>query len=50
LYDTDLDSEQIARKAMQIAADIDIYTNGNCILESLDIDEADDDTAVDKTD
>ena len=31
----DLDAEQIARKAMAIAAGIDIYTNGNIVLESL---------------
>jgi ATP-dependent HslUV protease subunit HslV len=31
----DLDAEAIARKAMEIAAGIDIYTNGNVILESL---------------
>ena len=32
---TDLDAETIARKAMKIAAEICIYTNGNLVLESL---------------
>lgn len=32
---TELDAEQIARKAMKIAADICVYTNGNLTLESL---------------
>ncbi|GAB1580259.1 MULTISPECIES: ATP-dependent protease subunit HslV [Phyllobacteriaceae] len=36
LIDTDKSAEEIARKAMQIAADICVYTNGNIILESLD--------------
>ncbi|PYE89076.1 ATP-dependent protease subunit HslV [Phyllobacterium leguminum] len=36
LIDTDADAEDIARKAMQIAADICVYTNGNIIVESLD--------------
>ncbi len=36
LMDSDLDAETIARKAMAIAADICIYTNGNVTLESLD--------------
>ncbi len=35
LIDTDLDAEAIARKAMAIAADICIYTNGNVTLEQL---------------
>lgn len=36
LYDRDdLDAEQIARKAMKIAADICVYTNENVILEVL---------------
>jgi ATP-dependent HslUV protease subunit HslV len=35
LCDTDLDAEAIARKAMAIAADICVYTNGNLIVESL---------------
>ncbi len=33
---TDLDAEVIARKAMAIAADICVYTNGNLVIESLD--------------
>jgi ATP-dependent HslUV protease subunit HslV len=32
---TELDAEQIARKAMKIAADICVYTNGNLTIESL---------------
>ncbi len=36
LYDLDgLDAEEIARKAMAIAADICVYTNDNLVLESL---------------
>ncbi len=35
LVDTDLDAEEIARKAMGIAADICIYTNHSILLESL---------------
>ena len=35
LYDTDMDAETMARKAMAIAADICVYTNGNLIVESL---------------
>jgi ATP-dependent HslUV protease, peptidase subunit HslV len=37
LYDQDLDAEQIARKAMAIAADICVFTNGNLTLEHLAI-------------
>ena len=36
LLDTDMDAEAVARKAMGIAADICVYTNGNLIVESLD--------------
>ncbi len=36
LMDSDLSAEQIARKAMAIAADICIYTNSSVTLESLD--------------
>jgi ATP-dependent HslUV protease, peptidase subunit HslV len=35
LYDQDLDAEQIARKAMAIAADICVFTNGNLTMEQL---------------
>ena len=38
LMDTDQTAEQIARKAMAIAADICVYTNTNVTLESLDSD------------
>ncbi|MFN4287884.1 MAG: ATP-dependent protease subunit HslV [Brevundimonas sp.] len=33
---TELDAEAVARKAMAIAADICVYTNGNLTVESLD--------------
>ena len=36
LIDTDMDAEAIARRAMKIASDIRVYTNGNVIVESLD--------------
>jgi ATP-dependent HslUV protease subunit HslV len=36
LIDSDADAETIARKAMQIAADICVYTNHNVVVEVLD--------------
>ena len=36
LYDQDLDAEAIARRALEIAAEICVYTNGNVTVESLD--------------
>src|SRR3954469_9871458 len=36
LIDTDLGAEDIARKAMAIAAEICVYTNTNVVLEALD--------------
>jgi len=36
LLDTEQDAEAIARKAMQIAADICVYTNHNVVVETLD--------------
>jgi len=36
LVDTDLSAEQIARKAMAIAADICVYTNSSLTIETLD--------------
>ncbi|MCT7376226.1 ATP-dependent protease subunit HslV [Chelativorans sp. EGI FJ00035] len=36
LLDTDKSAEEIARRSMEIAASICIYTNDNVILESLD--------------
>ena len=36
LVDTDKTAEEIARRAMEIAADICVYTNANIIVESLD--------------
>ncbi len=35
LMDSDLDAETVARKAMAIAADICVYTNGNLTVESI---------------
>ena len=35
LIDTDIDAEAIARKAMGIAADICVYTNGNLTVEEI---------------
>jgi ATP-dependent HslUV protease subunit HslV len=35
LYDTDADAEAIARRAMAIAAEICVYTNGNVVVDSL---------------
>lgn len=36
LYDGDLDAEAIARRAMEIAAEICVYTNSHFVIESLD--------------
>ena len=36
LYDLDLTAEEIARRAMAIAADICVYTNSNVTLEMID--------------
>ncbi len=36
LMDQDMTAEEIARRAMKIAAEICVYTNNNLILESLD--------------
>jgi ATP-dependent HslUV protease subunit HslV len=36
LLDTDLSAEEIARRAMKIAADICVYTNENVVIESLE--------------
>ena len=35
LMDSDLDAEAIARKAMAIASDICVYTNGKLTVESI---------------
>jgi ATP-dependent HslUV protease, peptidase subunit HslV len=35
LLPTDLDAEAIARRALQIAADICVYTNSNVVIESI---------------
>jgi ATP-dependent HslUV protease subunit HslV len=36
LIDTDKDAEEIARKAMQIASEICVYTNSSVVVETLD--------------
>ena len=36
LIDTDKGAEEIARKAMQIASEICVYTNGSFVVETLD--------------
>jgi ATP-dependent HslUV protease subunit HslV len=36
LMDTDLGAEEIARKAMAIAAQICVYTNTNVVMEALE--------------
>lgn len=36
LMGTDMDAESVTRKAMEIAAEICVYTNTNLVLESLD--------------
>ncbi|MGR3483714.1 MAG: ATP-dependent protease subunit HslV [Paracoccaceae bacterium] len=36
LVETDLDAEAIARRAMAIAADICVYTNGNLTVETIE--------------
>jgi ATP-dependent HslUV protease, peptidase subunit HslV len=36
LADTDMDAEAVARRAMQIASEICVYTNSNVIVEALD--------------
>ena len=38
LSHTDMDAEAIARRAMQIAGEICVYTNSNVLVESLDAD------------
>ena len=35
LMDSDLDGEEVARRAMAIAADICVYTNGNLTVETI---------------
>jgi ATP-dependent HslUV protease subunit HslV len=34
---TELDAEDIARRAMQIAEEICVYTNGNVTLETIEL-------------
>jgi len=36
LQDTDKSAEDIAQKALEIASDICVYTNGNTVMESID--------------
>lgn len=41
LYDQkDISAEEVARKAMQIAGDICVYTNNNIVLETMDTEDA----------
>lgn len=37
LMPMDLDAEEIVRRAMKIAAEICVYTNGNLVIESIDL-------------
>lgn len=37
MQDLDLDAEEVARRAMKVAADICIYTNHNLILETIEL-------------
>ncbi|NOZ32172.1 MAG: ATP-dependent protease subunit HslV [Alphaproteobacteria bacterium] len=39
LMDTEMDAETIARRAMKIAAEICVYTNGSVVVESIDVNE-----------
>merc|ERR1712000_102395 len=39
LMDSDMTAEQIARKSMEVAASIDIYTNGNYMIECLEVEQ-----------
>lgn len=39
LYEEDLSAEEVARKAMKIAADICVYTNENIVVETMDVAE-----------
>ena len=39
LFDTEMDAEEIARRAMKIAAEICIYTNDNVVVERIDSDK-----------
>ena len=40
LYDQDLSAEDVATKAMKIAADICVYTNENIVLETMDTEDS----------
>jgi ATP-dependent HslUV protease, peptidase subunit HslV len=35
LLSTDLDAEAIARRSLEIASEICVYTNGNLVIESI---------------
>jgi ATP-dependent HslUV protease subunit HslV len=39
LMDTDYDAEEVARRAMKIAADICVYTNESITVETIDLSE-----------
>lgn len=49
LYDQDLSAEDVARKAMKIAADICVYTNHNVVLETMDTAEGDSSASSDES-
>ncbi|MEO0919290.1 MAG: HslU--HslV peptidase proteolytic subunit, partial [Pseudomonadota bacterium] len=36
LVDLDMDAEEIAKRAMQIAGDICVFTNHNLVIETMD--------------
>ena len=38
LMDSDKNAEEIARRAMEIAGDICVYTNSNIVIETLELD------------
>ena len=39
LADTDMDAEEIARRAMKIAAEVCVYTNTNVTVETIELDQ-----------
>merc|ERR1712216_1058034 len=42
LMETDWSAEQVARKSMEIAAEMCVFTNNNLVVESVDLSESDD--------
>jgi ATP-dependent HslUV protease subunit HslV len=39
LADSGMDAEAMVRRSLSIAAEICVYTNGNIVIESLDVDQ-----------